>query len=241
MKLPLLLLAAAALAGCQKPARPKPAAPAPLSGAQFKEGFGLTLTGTMQRAIGLKVVEVEECAVAPAFRVPLHADAVAGLRQAANSRTPEPVLASGWLNAAQAAAIQVGTEVELRPGGRGVVRRLEKAAHPALGDFEVTVECAAPVAPGARLEALFRGPAGEAITAVPRSALLQSAEGTFVYAVNDAFYVRTPVKIGAANEERVAILDGLYAGDQVVASPVQALWLAELQVLRGGKACTCGQ
>jgi multidrug efflux pump subunit AcrA (membrane-fusion protein) len=58
--------------------------------------------------------------------------------------------------------------------------------------------------------------------------------------VNGFYYVRTPVKVGASGGEHVEITDGLYAGDEIVVSPVMSLWLAELQVLRGGKACTCG-
>ena len=67
-----------------------------------------------------------------------------------------------------------------------------------------------------------------------------AAEGSFVYAVNDGFYLRTAVKVGAANEQFVELTEGVYAGDEIVVSPVQSLWMAELQLLRGGKACTCG-
>ena len=58
--------------------------------------------------------------------------------------------------------------------------------------------------------------------------------------MNGKFYLRTAVKVGAMNEQAVEITDGLYSGDEIVASPVMSLWMAELQVLRGGKACTCG-
>jgi multidrug efflux pump subunit AcrA (membrane-fusion protein) len=78
------------------------------------------------------------------------------------------------------------------------------------------------------------------VPSIPRSALLKTAEGTFAYTVNGKFYLRTPVKVGAMNEHVVEITDGLYAGDEIIASPVMSLWMAELQVLRGGKACTCG-
>lgn len=71
-------------------------------------------------------------------------------------------------------------------------------------------------------------------------ALLKTAEGSFVYTVNGSFYVRSPVKTGAANNKFVEITDGLYSGDEIVTTPVISLWMAELQVLRGGKACTCG-
>jgi hypothetical protein len=48
------------------------------------------------------------------------------------------------------------------------------------------------------------------------------------------------VKLGAINHEWAEVTDGLYAGDQIVVSPVMTLWLAELQSLRGGKACADG-
>ena len=57
---------------------------------------------------------------------------------------------------------------------------------------------------------------------------------------NGKFFVRTPVTAGAMNDDHVEITEGLYAGDEVVTTPVMSLWMAELQVLRGGKACTCG-
>jgi multidrug efflux pump subunit AcrA (membrane-fusion protein) len=69
---------------------------------------------------------------------------------------------------------------------------------------------------------------------------LKTAEGHFVYVVNGERYVRTPVKVGMQGVENVEIADGLYTGDEVVTVGVTPLWLAELQVLRGGKACTCG-
>ena len=48
------------------------------------------------------------------------------------------------------------------------------------------------------------------------------------------------VTVGAMNEDHAEITEGLFAGDSVVTTPVMSLWMAELQVLRGGKACTCG-
>ena len=74
---------------------------------------------------------------------------------------------------------------------------------------------------------------------VPRSALLTTVEGHFVYAENGGFFLRTPVKIGTQSAERVEIADGLYAGDKIISAAVMSLWLAELQYLRGGKACAC--
>ena len=53
--------------------------------------------------------------------------------------------------------------------------------------------------------------------------------------------MRAPVKLGVVNHEFAEVTDGLYAGDQIVVQPVMTLWMAELQSLRGGKACTDGQ
>lgn len=223
-----LILTAAALTSCSESA----ASPstehttAPENGAQFREGKGVALTALMAQSIRLQTAEVQEEKIAPAFTLSLQA----------MQRGTE---ASGWLTADQAARVQPGMEVEFGTA-KGSVLRIEKAAYATLGDFEVTVQTAAPVEAGSAITATFRFLAGDAVTAIPQAALLTTAEGTFVYAKNDEFFLRTPVKVGARSGEHVEITDGLYTGDEIVTTPVMSLWLAELQVLRGGKACTCG-
>jgi multidrug efflux pump subunit AcrA (membrane-fusion protein) len=69
---------------------------------------------------------------------------------------------------------------------------------------------------------------------VPRSALLDTATGTFVYVVNGPAYLRTPVKVGVMSTDYIEITDGLYAGDAVVSAPVNQLWLSELRLTKGG-------
>jgi hypothetical protein len=200
------------------------------SGAQLKEGHGLSLTPLMAKAIGLQTAEVQEEKIAPVFTTALQT----------MERGTE---ASGWITEAQAARAQPGMEVELdHAGGKttGSVLRLEKSPYVTLGDFEVWVQAREIINAGTSLTATFRFPAGDAAPTIPKTALLTTAEGDFVYAKNDAFYVRTPVKVGARSENYVEITDGLYAGDEIVTSAVMSLWLAELQVLRGGKSCTCG-
>jgi hypothetical protein len=46
--------------------------------------------------------------------------------------------------------------------------------------------------------------------------------------------LRTPVKVGARSAGFSEIADGLYAGDIVVVSSVDQLWLAELRLTKGG-------
>lgn len=72
------------------------------------------------------------------------------------------------------------------------------------------------------------------VLTVPRSAVLDGATGTFVYVMKDDSYLRTPVKLGGRSADCVEISDGLHAGDIVVTSPVDQLWLAELRLTKGG-------
>lgn len=72
------------------------------------------------------------------------------------------------------------------------------------------------------------------VLSVPRSAVLDGATGSFVYVVNSGAYLRTPVKVGARSADFIEISDGLYAGDIVVVTPVDQLWLAELRLTKGG-------
>ncbi|OYW74858.1 MAG: hypothetical protein B7Z37_15975 [Verrucomicrobia bacterium 12-59-8] len=219
----------------------------PENGAQFKKGQGVTLTEDMKQAIGLKTAEVTESPVPAMCIVTLQIVPSQDLQPAAlTSDAATSTQATGWLTAAQARWIKSGQQVTLSAesddakSSTGAVARVEQTAHATLGDFALTVTTAAPHPVGTRLLMTCRAAPGEAVTAIPRSALLKTAEGTFAYTINGPSYLRTPVKTGAMNEDLVEITDGLYAGDEIVTTPVMQLWLAELQVLRGGKSCTCG-
>ena len=208
-------------------AEKSPATP-PENGAQFKKGQGLSLTEEMSKAIGLKVEDVGEEKIAP----------IVTLNVSAETQNT----ATGWVTPEQAKAIRPGMEVEFHCDTtfKGVVEKLEANPLGVMGDSEITITTGEKLTAGEPLKAVLRLPAGDTVTAVPTAALLKTAEGSFVYAVNGDFYVRTPVKTGATDDKFAEITDGLYAGDQIVTTPVMSLWMAELQVLRGGKACTCG-
>lgn len=212
-----------------KAAAEKPPAQTPENGAQFKKGQGLSLTEEMSKAIGLKVEDVGETKIAPVVSVKVTAET--------------PNTATGWITPEQAKSLQPGMVVELRGNSTfdGTVEKIETNPLGVMGDSAITITSTeGKLTVGQPLTAVLRHPAGDAVAAVPTTALLKTAEGSFVYAVNGDFYVRTPVKTGATDGQSVEITDGLYAGDQIVTTPVMSLWMAELQVLRGGKACTCG-
>lgn len=211
-----------------KGAAGKPPGQTPENGAQFKKGQGLSITEEMSKAIGLKVEDVGELKIA----------SIVTLNVSAETQNT----ATGWVTPEQAKAIRPGIEVELHGNTtlKGIVEKLEANPLGVMGDSEITITTAEQLTVGQPLKVVIRQQAGDAVAAVPTTALLKTAEGSFVYAVNGDFYVRTPVKTGASDDKFVEITDGLYAGDQIVTTPVMSLWMAELQVLRGGKACTCG-
>ncbi len=257
---------AASLVGCQKEGagqstsvdehQSRPAGGEPkVEGAagdavQLKEGHGLALHQKIRESIGLKLAEVGEESIAPELKADLHVirGADTGLRQVALTLGAGTIEVNGWIPTEKAAYIKPGQEVALRVDSlgagtateKGVVKRVEKSPYAGLGNFEVVVETEALLDTGTGVAATFRAPAGDPVPAVPRSALLKTAEGWFVYAVNENFFLRTAVKVGAMNGDFAEITEGLYAGDQIVTSPVNTLWMAELQILRGGKSCTCG-
>lgn len=201
---------------------------APENGAQFKKGEGLSLTDVMKKSIGLTVAEVGEHEIASSITLDLTAT--------------QPNEARGILPVTTAAFIKPGMEITIATADaplKGTVQSVEKIPF-GLSDLEVTIATTAPLSPGSRLKGTLAIPASGAVPAVPASAVLKTAEGSFVYTVNGSFYVRSPIKTGSSNDKFVEITDGLYSGDQIVTTPVMSLWMAELQVLRGGKACTCG-
>ena len=80
-------------------------------------------------------------------------------------------------------------------------------------------------------------PKSTPVTVIPSAALLRTIQGTYVYTVNGDAYYRTAVTTGGSAGGKIEITDGLYAGDQVVAKPVETLWLIELRATKGGGHC----
>ncbi|MCX6952178.1 MAG: hypothetical protein NTV51_08430 [Verrucomicrobia bacterium] len=187
-------------------------------GVAFKEGRGLRFTPEIVKALELKTGEAEERPLAGELRL-----------MAQVFRTVPNVLASVSLSPADAALLQTqtfpgATLVRVDRGGEAANGRvdavfaLERAPTHVVGDFVTLALNAVP----------------RTVLTVPRSALLDSAAGSFVYVVNGEFYLRAAIKVGARSADFVEITDGLYAGDLVVTSPVEQLWLAELRLTKGG-------
>jgi hypothetical protein len=146
---------------------------------------------------------------------------------------------AGFLPLDMAAVLRAGQPVQIQTHNNeslpGVVLAVEKML--ALGESEVIVgltNATDKAKPGEFLFAVVTLPREEVVRVIPRSALLRTSEGTFVYAVTGDAFIRTAVKIGAESDGLFEITDGLQAGDAVVIKPVETFYLIELRATKGG-------
>lgn len=217
----------------------------------FNAKKGLLVPPATAKFIGLQVADVEERKIAAAFQFGAHVYRAANEAQFASLQPngPPDALASGNVSPVDAAKLREGQTVSVQSGegevslpGRIVTlkRDMEKAS----AQVEVLLavyDARQPLASGAFLSVTVPLGGEKSVVSVPRSALFRTTEGDFVYTVSGDHFMRAPVKLGVVNHEFAEVTDGLYAGDQIVVQPVMTLWMAELQSLRGGKACTDGQ
>lgn len=220
------------------------------AGVTFSAKKGLLVPPATAKFIDLRVADVAERNINAAFQFSAQVyRAASEVRFASLQPTGRPdALASGNVSLLDAAKLSEGQAVTVQSaaGGaslQGRIVALKRDLEKASGQVEVLLavsDAQQPLASGAILSVTVTLDRGANVVGVPRSALFRTTEGDFVYTVSGDHFVRTPVKLGVANHEFAEIADGLYSGDQIVVQPVMTLWLAELQSLRGGKACADG-
>jgi hypothetical protein len=185
----------------------------------FKAGTGLTIPLVTRVALGFTTAPAEERALPSTLRV-----------TAQVFQPGPPPLASATVPAVQAATL----------AGKALsgARLVSLKPHSSAPDTPVDLVLALDDRPGAKLgdfvDLTLTAAASAPVVSIPRSALLRSASGTFVYVVNGGAYLRTAVTPGASSADFIEIADGLYAGDEVVTHPVEQLWLIELRATKGG-------
>lgn len=218
-------------------------------GVTFSAKHGLSVPPETAKFIGLEIVDVEERKVATELRFTVQVFRAAKEAQLASLQPTMPTTthASGFISAANAGQIREGQSVKVTAEGTntmsGRVTTLNKGMNKTGGQVEVLLAVTDEQRKLEKGEFLsVSAPLGgeKSVVSVPRSALFRTAEGDFVYTVSGEKFVRTPVKLGVVNHEFAEVSDGLFAGDQIAAKPVMTLWLAELQSIRGGKACADG-
>lgn len=220
------------------------------TGVSFNAKKGLLVPPKTAKFIGLQVADVEERRIASVFQFGAHVYRAASEAQFASLQPsgPPDALASGNVSPVDAAQLREGQTVSVRSGeGRvsfsGRIVTLKRDLEKASAQVEVLLAIAdaqQPLASGEFVSVIVPLGGEKSVVSVPRPALFRTTEGDFVYTVSGDHFVRTPVKLGVVNHEFAEVTDGLYAGDQIVVQPVMTLWLAELQSLRGGKACADG-
>ena len=218
----------------------------PPSGAAFKAGKGVSLLEETRKLLQVETTEVSEQKLPREVQFTAQ---VFGEVHAAGAPVAEHtecvVRASGLLAAGLVEGLAPGQPVTLTPKRgeplHGSIQQVHPASTP--GDVELLLTIAnagARLLPGDFLAVTATISRAETVMVVPRSAVLRTAEGTFVYAANGESFYRTAVKMGGASGGLVEITDGLLAGDSVVTTPVETLWLIELRATKGGAGCTDG-
>lgn len=183
---------------------------------RFKEGSGLQLSAETSTAIGLQTGPVEERILQPVHEL-----------TASVFDAGPPARASALVSAALADKLAQHPPTEVK------ILAIHREFSSAVPQVEIVLALPGNPAVGSTLKLSLHGPASTGPT-VPRSALLRTATGVFVYVVNGTSLLRTPVTAGASDGNHIEILDGLYAGDVVATAGVEQLWLTELRLTKGG-------
>lgn len=210
------------------------------SGASFKPGKGVMLTPETSKILELEIAEVTEEKL-PQI-VELNAQVFSDAHRFEDLKidhTDCDIHASGFLPGDKAVPVQQKQQVKLfnanKEAFEGFVATVQKPlSH---GETEIIIGVTTAddkLKDGDFVRALITVERDEAVMVIPKSALLRTAEGIYVYAVNGEAFYRTAVKLGTQSGDKLEILDGLYPGDQVVVNPVETLWLIELRATKGG-------
>lgn len=208
------------------------------AGITFSEKSGLKVKPETAEFIGLQTAEVEERQVKAVFRFTAQV-----YRSASEAQFAATALASGRISPAEAALLREGQSVSVTADGVGPLAARVSGVDGCLGEVEALLSITdvdVRLARGGFVSATLPLGGEKTVVSVPRSALLKTTDGNFVYTVSGESFTRAAVTLGAVNGEFAEITDGLYVGDQVVVKPAMTLWLAEIQALRGGKSCSHG-
>ena len=219
------------------------------AGVTFKAGKGLHVPPETAKFVGLRVEDVTERKVTSTlkFNAQVYRSASAARFAALQGAASTTALASGQINRSDTAVLRKVQTLAVRTASGDSFSARVAEINELLGTNASRVEVLLSIedakgqlAYGTSLSAEAATGTEKTVVAVPKAALLRTAEGTFVYTVSGDRFVRAPVKLGVVNHEFAEVIDGLYAGDQIAVHPVTTLWMAELQSIRGGQACADG-
>jgi hypothetical protein len=184
--------------------------------ARFEADRGLQLAPETVAALGVQTATAAPRAIAAQFEV-----------TAAVFDPGPPARASALVPIATADALE---NAQPRDAALLAVRRDMTSA---LGQAELILAAPRGAQVGQAV-VLALGSAPREFLCVPRSAVLRTATGTFVYVRAGEFWRRTSIETGADDGHFVAIANGLAVGEAVATTAVEHLWLTELRLTKGG-------
>ena len=204
----------------------------------FKTGKGVWFSDETRGLFDLEIAEVTEKPIPRRIRKTAQV-----FREGCKSK---PAGAMMLVSEDEAKELMVDQPVSLKPPAAsgpeiiGKLVRLDTQTQTVLSQIEALLEFPDPQsrsAAGTFLSATFTNDRDKPVLVVPESALLNAADGCYVYTVNGTHLTRTRVKTGASSQGWLEIEEGLYLGDSVAAKGVENLWLVELSAIKGGTPC----
>ncbi len=210
------------------------------SGASFKPGKGVIIKEETSKILGLEIADVTEELLPQVVKFDVQIFVESHRFADLNiDHTGCQFHGSGFLPPDKAALVKPKAPVKFQGSSDeildGYVIAVQKPL--ARGEIEIIVGVTTAdsnLKDGEFVSATISMPRNEPVTVIPSSALLRTVAGTYVYVVNGEAYLRTAVTVGGSANGKVEIMDGLYEGDQVVAKPVETLWIIELRATKGG-------
>lgn len=202
----------------------------PNIGIKYDEQQGLYVTPFSAELLGLEMADVDESEIVSTLTLQA---------QVYDNPGSGTAHASAWLPEEEAKQVESGQKVRLDGDRSGEITAVSAKMN---GQAEVLLSIADPTGElkvGKFLSGSLSISSNGLVTVVPEDAIIHSAEGAFAYVDNGGWTVRTPVEVGAVAGGKAEIIDGIYFGDRIVTKPVMSIWMAELQLLKSGKACTC--
>ena len=215
--------------------------PSEESGATFDESKGLLLDEETKRAIEFQSGRVEEHSITPLLNLKAHVYRSAG--ETVSNTTREEAgyaYATSFVDAGQIGTFKPNWKFDLLVAGesRGAtLMRIDSSLVEINGKAELILRIEDP---GKKLEIgqvlNVSAKLGDArkTKAVPLGAVLETAEGKFIYKIINGYCTRVSIKTGLEADGFVEIATGLDVGDEIVRSPVNRLYLLERNFTNAG-------
>lgn len=207
---------------------------------KYEDGKGLKVSETSVKALGIQFGLAEKKPVVPAISINAQV-----YRSALETPTKFSREQAGMAYATVSVEPTIADQLRLKQpltlddgSMQGTLWRIDRTQLPVTGKVELLLELddsQGKLSVGSYINGRFQvGTAPVAMVTIPNSALLKTAQGTFVYVKNGDYLLKTSVSQGQQLDQLTVITQGLQGGETLVIEPVQTLYLIELRLSKGG-------